>query len=301
MYKPFLLALCSLILWSCEPKPTSTQEAEQYDVIDYRTVKLMLDTLNAERRAQIDSTGSYTIEYTDLSKGKKRLIFFGASHNRNVNDPQFKFLATLFAEMKPEIAFNEGGQFSRSRTYADFNSAILQNGEAGLLKYLCDSVGITMINGDMDTREEFSELLKTVPQDQLYLYMAVERFLNGYHDGYFGNDLDKAFQKEFIDYLKENDFPVTGEEQRFEYLQDLYRKHLDRNLVLDSLVPLHEYYLLDDGKFGDIGRQTKIVRDRALLQKIDSALTRYDRVFVVFGGAHRLAVEPALKQIINKH
>jgi hypothetical protein len=45
---------------------------------------------------------------------------------------------------------------------------------------------------------------------------------------------------------------------------------------------------------------TKEVRDQALLMKIDSALNRYDKVLVVFGGSHRIAVQPALEQIINK-
>ena len=37
-----------------------------------------------------------------------------------------------------------------------------------------------------------------------------------------------------------------------------------------------------------------------LLRKIEEAFETYDRVFVVFGGAHAVAVEPALHQIMER-
>jgi hypothetical protein len=48
------------------------------------------------------------------------------------------------------------------------------------------------------------------------------------------------------------------------------------------LVEVHEYYLINDGVLGDMGRVTKIVHDQALLEKTDNALDACDRVFVVF-------------------
>lgn len=273
-----------------------------YNVMDYRKVKLVLDTLNAKRREEIDSTGTFTIQYTELTHGKKHLIFFGTNHVRYVDHPQFQVLAKVFREMSPQIAFNEGGEIPKSQKYKSITDGILRNGETGLLKYLSDSIGIDMKDGDMDTRSEFKELLKTIPQDQVYLYMAIERFLNGYRDGYFGKkSIEKSFQDDFISYLEENGFPVTDEERNFDHVKDLYKKYFGEELVLNNLLPVHDYYLIDDGIFGDVGRRTKVVRDEALLSKIDSALYKYDRVFVVFGGSHRIAVEPALKEIIRKH
>jgi hypothetical protein len=78
---------------------------------DYKTVKLYLDTLNAKLQAQLDSTGTYTIPYTELKRGKKHLIFFGAVHVRDINHPQFPHLVKAFNTMTPEIAFNEGGKY----------------------------------------------------------------------------------------------------------------------------------------------------------------------------------------------
>lgn len=303
MKKPlcYFFAL-SILLISCQPEnQDENRSAKAYETIDYLTVRKHLDTLNSGLQTQLDSTGSYTIPYTDLSNGKKHLIFFGASHTRDITHPQFKQLEKAFRELDPEIAFNEGGQRPEDKTYPHIDSAIQKDGEAGCVKYLCDEFGIKMMNGDMEDKEEFSSLLKIIPEDQVYLYMATERFLNPFNQRRFGKmTLDEAFQKKFIAYLERSGFPLTDEKKTFPYLSALYKHHLGTDLNLDSLVEVHEYYLLDEGIFGQVGRATKEVRDQALLRKIDVALDTHDRVFVVFGGSHRIAVQPALKQMINR-
>src|SRR5687768_12426883 len=93
-----LTVLAFLSLSSCT---NGYKKSPVYNVRDYRTVKRYLDTLNATLQAQADSTGTYTIPYTDLTHGKKHLIFFGTSHTRDPNHPQFAQLARAFRAMKP--------------------------------------------------------------------------------------------------------------------------------------------------------------------------------------------------------
>jgi hypothetical protein len=289
----------AILCFSCTKE--KREGLKDYTVHDYRTVKLYLDTLNAKMQAQLDSTGTWTMEYTDLSHGKKRLIFFGSSHVRDISHPQFKQIVNAFNKLNPQIAFNEGGQVPENRKYATIDSAILADGETGVLKYLCDSASIKMMNGDMENREEFAALQKEFPTDQIYLYLAVERFLDGYRRGHYpGIALEQAWKDKFISYLVESDFKLSLEAQSLDSLKSLYKKYLGKEFSLDSLEHVYEYYLVNDGPLGDVSRGTKVVRDRALLEKIDKALDQYDRVFVVFGGSHRIAVEPALKQIMTK-
>lgn len=101
-------------------------------------------------------------------------------------------------------------------------------------------------------------------------------------------------------YLRRSDFILTPQEESLDFVKGLYKQYLHKDFSLDSLVEVHEYYLVNDGTLGNVGRATKMVRDQALLKKIDEALDRHDNVFVVFGGSHRLAVAPALQQIIDK-
>jgi len=290
----------STFISSCRDKETPSDKI--YETRDYLMVTKYLDTINASLQKQFDSSGTYSMPYNDLSHGKKRLIFFGTNHVRDVTHPQFNQLTKLFREMKPEISFNEGGQIPFDRFYPDMDSAIHAGGETGCLKFLSDQANIKMMNGDMEDKEEFAELLKSFPKDQVYLYMAVERFLNPYKQGRFpGITLQEAFDVKFINYLDKSDFPLTQEEKTFTYLEEIYKHYLGADLKLENLIQIQEYYLGDSSVFGNVGRATKDVRDQALLKKIDDALNKYDRVFVVFGASHRVAVEPALKQIIQKH
>ena len=59
-------------------------------------------------------------------------------------------------------------------------------------------------------------------------------------------------------------------------------------------------YVNPNCKFCAIGRTSKMVRDSVLLSKSDNALDKHDRVMVTFGHGYALAVEPALRQIIER-
>ena len=291
----FLMLISFLV--SCNGKGDTTR----YNVVDYLEVRNLLDSLNQRLQQDFDSSGSYEQPVQVLNNGKKALIFFGANHSRDLNHPQFKQLRKLFNEFKPEITINEGGQVPSDRHYASLDSAAAKAGELGVLKYMSDSAGISMMNGDLEEDKEFPELLKTVSADELYLYIAVERYLNLYtHNRFPGLTLQESFDQKFLPYLEDNGFTLTEEQRSLSYLQSIYKKYLHKDFDLDSIVGIHEYYLTDTGTFGKVGRATKIVRDDALLKKIDKALDKYDRVFVVFGASHLFAVRPALRQIIDK-
>lgn len=266
----------------------------QYPTIDYLTVRKKLDTINADFNAH-----GYRPTVTGLTKGRKSLTFFGTSHVRAVDHPQFKALQKEFLTQKPQIALNEGGQVSKQ--YDSIDSAILNNGETGLLEYLCDRQNIAMLDGDMSPKEEFAGLLKQFPKDQVYLYMAVERFLHPFKQGYNKNlSFEEAFQKEHVAYLERNGFNLSTQEKTTDYLKKLYAKYFQQPLDLKHLVEMHDYYLTNSGIFGKIGRASKDIRDQVLLTKIDKALDEHDRVFIVFGASHWVAVQPALRYIINK-
>lgn len=293
----FLLIFISFM--SCTQPQQETSSV--FTVRDYRTVRLFLDTLNEKIRAEFDSTGSFSVPYIELTNGRKHLIFFGATHVRDVQHTQFKQLEELFMAVQPEIALHEGGPIPADRKYGSRNKAILANGETGLLKLLCDSINIQLLSGDMNEQEEMAALKKTVPTDQIYLYMAVERFLNGYKDGHYpGMTLEEGWKKELIPYVQDAGLGLTKEQESFDTLKAIYRRYLHQEFSMDSLVKVYEFYLTDDGLLGDLGRKTKIVRDEALLSKIDEALDKFDRVFVVFGMSHLYAVEPALEEMMQR-
>ena len=269
--------------------------AAQYPTIDYMLVRRKLDTLNTDW-----ITHGYQPTVTSLTNGEKSLTFFGTSHVRNVDHPQFSALVAAFRAQKPQLAFNEGGVIPKTTRYTSVEEAIRIRGEKGVLKYLCDQANIDLLNGDMDTRAEFTELLRRFPRESVYLYMAVERFLNPFRQGYYKGTYEVAFQREHVAYLEQNGFKLSSPEKTTAYLRRLYRRYLHKPLNLNYLIPVQDYYLTNTGILGQLGRASKDIRDQALLTKIDQALNQYDRVFVVFGGSHWVAVQPALPYLINK-
>jgi hypothetical protein len=294
MKKHFYFLICLGFLFSCKKEEKNIE----YPTIDYLTVKLKLDTLNKSYR----ESGIFPTVISTSFNGKKAITFFGASHVRDAEHPQFKLLMKSFNEQNPQIAFNEGGQIPDSVHFSSVKLAVENEGETGVLKMLCDQKGIKMMNGDMTEKEEFAALLAKFPRDQVYLYLATERFLNPYKQGFLGKQaIEKMFLNDCIKYLGKNDFKPTKEEKSFNYLKKLYQKHFKKALDLENLVEVHDYYLTNTGKFGKIGRASKQIRDQILLAKIDKALDTHDRVFVVFGTSHFVAVQPALQYIIDKH
>lgn len=276
---------------ACTLHKSYNKKALSYRTNDYVTVGRMMDTVKTP----------YVI---DLVKGKKRVVFIGCEHTRDTLHPQFRILKSYFDKLQPQIAFNEGGQVGMDIHFASYNQGILGNGETGALKYLSDGTRIKMQNGDLTDSVEFKLTLQKYSADDLLLYYMMERLVIPQLSGAYGNRpfeelYDKAIDKWFI----AQGFPLLPQQRSLAYFKALYKKNLghDFELKLTPDVEKFDYINGGDCKFCAIGRTSKMLRDNFLLIKIDEALNTYDRVIVTFGHAHALAIEPALKQIINRH
>jgi hypothetical protein len=235
----------------------------------------------------------------ELSRGSKRLTFIGTRHTRDITH-QADSIDNAFRRLNPQIAFNEGGQLKR--TYASRNEAIAKNGETGQLKYLCDSTGITMLDGDLDAGSEAKALFDKHGRKNVLLYLAYERFLDLYIHHYIDTTagLEQSYRTEFVAYLQNNGVTLREEEKEFSYIRQAYQDFFREPLNLKTIQGEKFYFLSDGGELTRIGRSSKVVRDVHLLKQIEAAFQTHDRVFVVFGGAHAYAIEPALHQLMAR-
>lgn len=274
------------LLTSCNnSKPDTT---EDYKLISYLDIK-------------VDSMGHLPkIPYVvDLQKKRKHLIVIGTLHSRDTSNQMFTNIEIIFRNLKPEIAINEGGQVKK--TYTNRNLAIVKNGETGLLKFLCDNQNIKMINGDMSDDKEFYELSKIYSQDEALLFFASERFVLPYTYWEEKGNLDSLYKSDFIEgYLESCGIKLTNEEKQFAYYKILYKKYFNKEFNIDSIASDDFSPIRKTHHFCEIARKSKELRDKYLLQHIEEQLKNHDKVIVVFGGWHVLAIEPALTQIINK-
>jgi hypothetical protein len=284
----YLYCFCITIFLGCQS--AQNPKVTNYQTIDYVTVGELMQTVETP----------YVI---DLSNEKKHLVLIGCSHTRDTTSKEFTTIEQYFQELKPQIAFNEGGTVAEAKHYNSRGEAIRKNGETGLLKFLSDRAQIKMINGDISDSLEFAMMLKQYPKQELFLYYVMERLVVPYLGKAYGDKPFEQFYNEVVaDWFVKPGIPLTKEKMGFAYFKQLYQKEIGRPFVLELNDDIEKFDFINGGdcKYCAIGRTSKEVRDKVLLDKIDRALDQYDRVIVTFGQAHALAIEPALKQIIAR-
>lgn len=272
---------------SCQNPKNDT--IENYQLISYLDIK-------------VDSMGNLPKSpyIVDLQKNSKHLIVIGTLHSRDTANKMFSEIEKIFINFKPEIAINEGGCITK--IYTDRNAAIINNGELGLLKFLCDNKKINILNGDMPDSLEFYELSKTYSKDEALFFFASERFVLPYTYWNENGNLDSLYKVDFIEgYLIPEGINLTSEEKQFSFYENLYKKYFSYEFSIDSINTNDFSPIRKKHHFCDVARKSKELRDKHLLKKIEEQLKNHNKVLVIFGGWHVLAVEPALKQIINEY
>ncbi|MEO5642172.1 MAG: hypothetical protein ABIQ40_00065 [Bacteroidia bacterium] len=234
---------------------------------------------------------------------KKQIVFCGTVHlqdRSDIENPMYRAIEKKFFSFKPSICVNEGGDVSKKK-YASWREAMTQNGEIGLIKVLADSLGIGTVNGDMTDSLEFKALLKKYTTGEFLAYIATERFFWQLSDA-DANDSSvvKLIYSKFInDYIvKEGNVHLKEQEKTLAFFEANYAKLLHHPFDIHHLEPTNPFDA--EGKFQEIGRASKEIRDQSLLQTIDTLLDTYDKVFIVFGGWHLLTCKPGLDEIIKK-
>ncbi|RAU82872.1 hypothetical protein [Pontibacter arcticus] len=284
-----LIIVCTALMLGC--KSVKITEGKEYQMNDYVAISQQFSSMETP----------YVI---DLKKGNKRLVFIGCSHTRDTTSSEFTIIEKYFNDLQPQVTFNEGGQIPAAISFQSRNDAITRKGETGLLKYLSDKASIQMLNGDISDSLEFALTLKEHPRDDLFLYYMMERFVVPYLNNAYGNKpFEELYSQVMEAWFIKPGFPLSEDEKRITYFKQLYQKKIGRPFVLEvneDNFEKFDYINGGDCKFCAIGRTSKKVRDIALLEKIDKAFDRYDRVMVTFGHGHALAIEPALKQILEK-
>lgn len=274
--------LCMLFVVAC----TSKKNLIKYSR-DYVEVGKVLNTVQLP----------YTLKFNNQNK---ELLAVGFSHTYDINNPQLSVLKKLFQEFNPDIILNEGGQITRK--FKDEKEAVTANGEPGMLKYLSDLSNKELLNGDTPDSVEYKIMLGKYSKDDLFLYYIMERligpYLYGAHRDRSIEDLyETVIQKWFIN----EGFPVDEDLRTFAGYKKLYHAKMGHELELTINPDIELFdYVNPDCKYCLIGRTSKILRDSVLLEKINTELKTHNKVMVVFGHGHILAVEPALKKMMEK-
>ena len=234
-----------------------------------------------------------------LHKGNKHLLAVGVAHTYDIDNPQIKAIKEIFSEFDPDVTLNEGGQITKK--FQDEKEAVALGGEVGLLKYLSDLSGKILVNGDTEDSLEYPAMLKKYPEDDLLLYYVMERLIIPYLNGAYSNrEIDELYEIVIQKWFIKEGFPVDENLKNFSGYKYLYKSKIGHDLVLAINPDIELFdYVNPNCKYCQIGRDSKVLRDAHLLEKIHAELQTHDKVMVVFGHGHILAVEPALKKMID--
>lgn len=155
----------------------------------------------------------------------KQVVVIGCPHSRDTTGKEFELIDFYFRHLHPLIAFNEGGPIPDTVHFTSRNEAILQNGETGQLKFLCDKAGIKMVDGDLAAKEEFAFMLKEYPKEDLFLYYTIERLMWPSKFGIGGGQSFESAYDDFVtNYMIKNGFPLEPAQKSLAYFHTLYEE-----------------------------------------------------------------------------
>jgi hypothetical protein len=222
-----------------------------------------------------------------IEKLDQILYYFGANHSRNNVDVQYEKLRTYWKEFltKTEginsIVLVEGGL---RRLHPDEGTAIREDAEAGFITLLAHDAGVETYCPEPGLDSQNQYVLASYPREELeYYYFA--RMVSQW------NRIPEP-RPRIEEYVKGTSF----EEMKRTHLKITGKKFDENDKEIFALLsdptkesnPLHKLIQT----FG-------AYRNAFIVQEIERLWSEGKNLFVVYGGAHAILQEPALRTLLK--
>jgi hypothetical protein len=230
--------------------------------------------------------------------GAKHLVVLGTQHERDPKAPMFDLIQAVFARVRPQVVLHES-EAPEGLAALPRDRAIEVGADLGFAVHLAAAMGAQARSGDAPVREEIAALLATHPARDVLVFLVVQRLIgNGPHPDFAAAATD--YPSFFADYLVANGLPREAGWDTWEGFAREYAAVVGHPLSERSWDPDATSAIHATGPLSDLARATNVARDRALVANIRAALRDHDRVVVVFGSWHVLALEPVLDQLLPR-
>jgi len=241
--------------------------------------------LSYKQYASIDHKSPYVLEF---KAGPGALLFYGAEHTGNPDDPQIADIQRRWAAFHPDVAYNEGGN---PPTPKDIRDAVQKYAEPGVLRYLAgrDEVPVATFEPLFD--EEISYVLKTYPAQQVKVFYALRQVAEA-RIAAGSTSLDDRISDWLSNYL-----PAHG-------LKDAPNSLAEFTAACKSLFPeMADWHKVSEDWFdptqsihytNELANDSGMFRDQHIFKVLVDRARRGDRVFAVIGASHVVVQEPAL-------
>jgi hypothetical protein len=244
----------------------------------------------------------------EISDGERTLTYFGTTHTNDPENPAFGEILKAFEKAHPEIVYVEGMEFINSQKDAVRERLVQESVEDAkkqgenyyTLKLAVDS-GADFESPELKRTEEVNHLVESGFSKEDIFRFYFDRAVYGY-------------QRQAKDLNKEDCLQYIGRNLKaFRDTSDLLKEEVDA-LEHEAIANLDIH---DEDKYqsavdpipwenkestvtNDISRRLSFLRDEYQFERIAEGLQTHSHIFVVYGSAHAVKQEPALRELLKK-
>ncbi|TWT18265.1 hypothetical protein [Luteimonas wenzhouensis] len=248
----------------------------------------------------IDASGEpHALPYIwERSVRGKHIVVLGTRHAFDPTSPMYPRIEKVFSRVRPQLVLHESEAPAELKSMPR-DQAIKVGADLGFAVHLASKHGAATRSADAPLRDEINALLGMYSPQDVLVFLTAQRLIGNVK----APNLDSAaaeYPEFFARYLVGNGFPARVEWKTWSGFLDAYENVTGQPLSpgtwdRDLFSPIKR-----TGRLSDLARSTNAVRDRHLLTEIRRALRDHDRVVVVFGSWHVLALEPVLEGVLKQ-
>jgi hypothetical protein len=263
-----------------------------------------VNILSYDEYAEIEKQGFDMPYVVEVGQGSRRLLFYGSEHTNDPEHAQFQDLEERWkrftSETSQPIALVEG-RFDGvpENETIDMATSIKSGGEAQFVVHLARRDDVEVVSPEPDRVWEANELAKEFGRDNVTFYYFIRQV--GWWNRFTEKPDIKAEAAKMLELMKsaykwdDVDFSV----ERMEAIhQELFGKSLswdDTQWVYDITTPTPIDYVTNE-----ISRRSGELRDEYILHQVEQYWQSGKSSFAVFGSAHAIRLEPALRKIAEQ-
>lgn len=240
--------------------------------------------------------------HIELQKGNQYFYYFGANHSRDPQNFQYPELKKYWQEFLEKthstniIVLVEGGI---RKVRENENEAIQKDSEAGLITFLATQAGVHSDSPEPSRNEERNELTKqfTKEEVQYYYFARVAHQWDGlpnprpsfeeYMGRFLGRDKLGSNWPDF-------DFSMENMKQIHKTIFDTALDENNKEFFYSIINPTSEKSVINK-----VARACSTIRNIYTILKIEEFWRQHKNIFVVFGMAHLILQEPALRELLK--
>lgn len=223
----------------------------------------------------------------------KHVVVLGTRHAFDPSSPMYPRIEKVFNRVRPQLVLHESEAPAELKSMPR-DQAIKVGADLGFAVHLASKHGAATRSADAPPREEISALLGMYSPQDVLVFLTAQRLIGNVQ----APNLSSAaaeYPAFFMQYLVRNGLPASAEWKTWSGFLKAYENVTGQPLSpgtwdRDLFSPIK-----NTGRLSDLARSTNAVRDQHVLTEVRRALREHDRVVVVFGSWHVLALEPVLE------